>query len=104
MTVLEIEATHFGYTSRRFEGDVRVVSQTSQGSLHVDYETDVSEREVVIRVHPVTGELVETRRDQSWFWTSEWQAKEREADEALAEGRARTFDNMDDMIAFLDAQ
>lgn len=24
--------------------------------------------------------------DQAWFWTSEWQAKEREVDEALAEG------------------
>lgn len=24
--------------------------------------------------------------DQAWFWSSEWQAKEREADEALARG------------------
>ena len=27
-----------------------------------------------------------------------------EADEAVAEGRVRTFDTMDEMIAFLDAQ
>ena len=25
--------------------------------------------------------------DQAWFWTPEWQAKEREADEAIAAGR-----------------
>lgn len=24
--------------------------------------------------------------DQAWFWTPEWQAKEREVDESLAEG------------------
>lgn len=24
--------------------------------------------------------------DQAWFWSSEWQSKEREVDEALAEG------------------
>ena len=25
-------------------------------------------------------------KDQEWFWTKEWQAKEREADEAIAKG------------------
>ena len=25
-------------------------------------------------------------RDQAWFWSEEWQAKEREADEAIAHG------------------
>jgi AbrB family looped-hinge helix DNA binding protein len=25
-------------------------------------------------------------KDQEWFWTKEWQEKEREADEAIAEG------------------
>jgi antitoxin MazE len=25
-------------------------------------------------------------KDQSWFWTKEWQAKEREADEAISRG------------------
>lgn len=32
--------------------------------------------------------------DQAWFWTPEWQAKEREVDEALAEGeRGEVYDN-----------
>jgi len=26
-------------------------------------------------------------RDQEWFWTREWQEKERESDEAIKEGR-----------------
>jgi hypothetical protein len=41
--------------------------------------------------------------DQAWFWTPEWQAMEREADEDIAAGRYKTFDNMDDLIADLDA-
>src|SRR5438874_2174149 len=29
--------------------------------------------------------------DQAWFWTPEWQAKEREADEDYAAGRYTTY-------------
>lgn len=42
--------------------------------------------------------------DQAYFWTPEWQAKEREVDEALKRGDFRTFDTMEEMIAFLDSQ
>lgn len=42
--------------------------------------------------------------DQAWFWTPEWQAKEREADEALARGeRGRVFQGSDEFLTFLDA-
>ena len=40
--------------------------------------------------------------EQTYFWTPEWQAKEKEADEAIANGRAKTFDTMDDLFEFLD--
>lgn len=36
--------------------------------------------------------------DQSWFWTPEWQTKEREADADLAAGRYEDFDNIDDFV------
>jgi hypothetical protein len=42
--------------------------------------------------------------EQTYFWTPEWQAKEQAADEAIAEGRVQTFDTMEDMLTFLDAQ
>ena len=29
--------------------------------------------------------------DQLWFWTPEWQAKEKEADEDIAAGRVKRF-------------
>lgn len=39
--------------------------------------------------------------DQAWFWTPEWQAMEKEADEAYANGDFFEFDNVDDAIKFL---
>jgi hypothetical protein len=39
--------------------------------------------------------------DQLWFWTPEWQAKEREADADLAAGRYKTFKTAAEAIASL---
>ena len=41
--------------------------------------------------------------DQAWFWTPEWQAKEREADEAIARGDVRTFASFDDFADEVEA-
>jgi predicted transcriptional regulator len=45
--------------------------------------------------------LIDEASDQAYFWTPEWQAGEREADEDIAAGRVETFDSMDDLIADL---
>jgi AbrB family looped-hinge helix DNA binding protein len=43
--------------------------------------------------------------DQAWFWTPEWQAKEREVDEAIAAGEEPVFvGDGEAFIAFLTAQ
>jgi hypothetical protein len=42
--------------------------------------------------------------DQAWFWTDEWQAMEREVDEALAKGDYVEFQNMDEAIKYLHDQ
>ena len=39
--------------------------------------------------------------DQSWFWTKEWQANEREADEQLRNGEYKEFTTMDELLAEL---
>jgi hypothetical protein len=44
------------------------------------------------RIHP----------EQAWFWTQEWQAREREADEDLAAGRVTRFESDDEFLAELD--
>ena len=40
-------------------------------------------------------------RDQLWYWTPEWQAKEREADEDLAAGRVKSFKSAGSLIRSL---
>jgi hypothetical protein len=48
--------------------------------------------------------LAERDPDQAWFWTTEWQAGERQADEDLSSGNYEDFDNMDDFIASLKTE
>ena len=50
------------------------------------------------RVEMIPAHLIP--KDQLWFWTPEWQAKEREVDEALARGDYRSAGTVD---AFLKA-
>ncbi len=45
-----------------------------------------------------------TAAEQTYFWSPEWQEKERSADLAIAEGRFQTYDQIDEMIEFLDQQ
>ena len=40
-------------------------------------------------------------KDQEWYWTEEWQAAEREADEDIKEKQYTTFDNPADAIKYL---
>ena len=40
--------------------------------------------------------------EDAWFWTPEWQAKEREADEAIAAGDYTTFDSGAEFLAHLE--
>jgi AbrB family looped-hinge helix DNA binding protein len=37
-------------------------------------------------------------RDQAWFWTPEWQEKERKADEDIKEGRYKDFEDVEDIL------
>lgn len=40
--------------------------------------------------------------DQQWFWTERWQEREREVDEQLAEGRVKTYDDVEEFLRSLD--
>jgi antitoxin MazE len=41
-------------------------------------------------------------KDQAWFWTKEWQAKEKEADEAIARGEiSEPFENVEELMKHL---
>ncbi|MDO9529045.1 MAG: AbrB/MazE/SpoVT family DNA-binding domain-containing protein [Syntrophales bacterium] len=47
---------------------------------------------------------VKVPRDQAWFWTPEWQTKEREADQDISAGRYREFDKMKDLLKDLHGE
>jgi hypothetical protein len=40
--------------------------------------------------------------EQVWFWTPEWQQREREADEDLAAGRVTRYEGDEQFLAALD--
>lgn len=43
-------------------------------------------------------------RDQRWFWTERWQQMEREVQEDYDNGRYYEFDNVEDLIKFLNGE
>jgi hypothetical protein len=50
------------------------------------------------------GEISAGRIDpeQAWYWTREWQAKEREADEDRTAGRVSRYASDEDLLTALD--
>lgn len=50
------------------------------------------------------GEITDGRIDpeQAWFWTREWQTKEREADDDRTAGRGTRYESDDEFLAALD--
>lgn len=42
-------------------------------------------------------------KTQAYFWSEEWQQAEREASEDIAQGRVRSFDDVEALIAALEA-
>ncbi len=55
------------------------------------------ETEHVYQVRPIAPKG--TDPSQAWFWTPEWQAKEREADEALRNGDFIQYDSDEALLA-----
>jgi len=58
-------------------------------------------RLVAGRVEMVPAALVP--KDQLWFWSREWQEKEREADEDIAAGRMKTAASVDELLKDLNS-
>jgi AbrB family looped-hinge helix DNA binding protein len=41
-------------------------------------------------------------RDQAWFWSDNWQNREREADADIAAGRTRRFDTDEELLTAIE--
>ncbi len=98
---------HAGHVVDRFRSFVTVQSRglvalppALRAKYHLDRpgaQVEIIERaDGVFELRP----QVAVPATQAWFWTDEWQRREREADEDIAEGRVTTHD---DAESFLDA-
>jgi AbrB family looped-hinge helix DNA binding protein len=72
---------------------VRQDLRLSEGDLMA---IEVRDHELVLRPQ----QLVD--RDQAWYWSPEWQAAEREADQDIKAGRTVRFADADEAISFLN--
>jgi len=43
-------------------------------------------------------------KSQAYFWTEDWQAAEREADEDIRAGRVQAFEAVDELLADLESE
>lgn len=76
-----------------------VLPKDIRAGLDVNDPIEVSRREDgVIEIRP----LMLVDKGQAWFWTPEWQRKEREVEVEYAAGRFRVQDSTDDFLAALD--
>ncbi|MBX7233653.1 MAG: hypothetical protein K1X65_04660 [Caldilineales bacterium] len=100
-----------------FQSDVRLDTDDVRSprlvvSVPLDQAESVRDALTKLANSPATGasaqevilSALRTAAEQAYFWTPEWQEKERATDLAVAEGRVQTFERMDEMIAFLDRQ
>lgn len=88
-----------------------VVTVGSEGQLELPEEIrtvlalDLPGTELVMALRE--DGVVELRRkeeavpEDGWFWSEEWQRKEREADEDISAGRVTTVEDGDALIAHL---
>jgi AbrB family looped-hinge helix DNA binding protein len=74
--------------------EVRRSAKLEEGDL---LEIEVQDKGVIV-LRPV-GTI---DRDQAWFWTEEWQRREREASEDIKAGRTIKFDSGEELLRWLD--
>ncbi len=67
-----------------------------------EYPNDITNIEGVLWYDPTLG-INSYEEDESWFWSDEWQAKEREADEDFNAGRFVKANTIDEVLAILNA-
>ena len=85
------------------------MSDIQLSTVKTFYDQQGVPREVLLS-YDIYREMLKSIRElaveteQAYFWTEQWQAMERAADEAAAQGQFHTFDSMGEMLGFLDAQ
>ena len=90
-----------GATTIRNKGQVTIPADIRRATRLEDgdpVEVVVVEEGILLRPQKVIDAT------QAWFWTPEWQEKEREADEDIAAGRVERFESDEEFLAALEAR
>jgi AbrB family looped-hinge helix DNA binding protein len=99
---MESEIVRKGHVTKiRAKGQVTIPTEIRQAARLE--EGDPVEVEIVdggVLLRPL--KLIDAA--QAWFWTPEWQEKEREADEDIAAGRVERFESDEEFLAALRAR
>ena len=69
--------------------EIRTAAHLEEGDL---LDAEITDEGILLRPRKVIDST------QAWFWTSTWQAGEREADADRLAGRAETFDSDDSLM------
>jgi AbrB family looped-hinge helix DNA binding protein len=72
--------------------EIRKAAHLDEGDL---LEAEVTDEGILLRPQKVID------ASQAWFWTTEWQAGEQEADRDDAAGRGETFDSGEEFVEAL---
>lgn len=75
--------------------DIRQAARLEEGD---PVEVEIVDDGILLR--PM--KLIEA--SQAWFWTPEWQAGERQADDDIAAGRVERYDSDEDFLAALETR
>ena len=73
---------------------VELSPEMMERAQHLAEERDTNVGALVLEVF-----LAYLEEEQSWYWSKEWQAAEREAEADLAAGHYADFTSMDDFFA-----
>ena len=69
--------------------EIRTAAHLEEGDL---LDAEITDEGILLRPRKVIDST------QAWFWTSTWQAGEREADADRVAGRMETFDSNDSLL------
>lgn len=70
---------------------IEILGIKGNDDLNIGIEND----EIVI------SPVVAIPKDQAWFWTAEWQQREKEVDEDIKFGKIKTANNIDQLMKVL---
>ena len=88
------------FSSKRQISIPKAVMETL--GLHPGDEVEFEVEGDSARLIPV--KTIKVPKEQAWFWTPDWQAKEKQADRELAAGRYRDFDELEDLLKDLHSE